>query len=75
MKALIIIFSLQVLLTPRNIFIANLTLSNLLLCVFTMPLTLADLTTKYWPLGGDMVIFTLMLPLCKSCLPKVLCAN
>ena len=45
------------LLTPRNIFIANLALSNLLLCVFTMPLTLADLLTKYWPLGEDMVRF------------------
>ena len=46
---------LQVLLTPRNIFIGNLALSNLLLCIFTMPLTLADLLTKYWPLGKDMV--------------------
>ena len=43
------------LLTPRNIFIANLSMSNLLLCVVTMPLTLVDLITKYWPLGKNMV--------------------
>ena len=45
----------QVLLTTRNLFIANLAISDLLLCTFTMPLTLMDLLTMYWPLGEDMV--------------------
>ena len=49
--------SFQVHLTTRNIFIVNLALSNLFLCTFTMPLTLADLTTKFWPLGANMVSF------------------
>ena len=48
------VYSDQVMLTSRNIFIANLALSDLLLCTFTMPLTLLDLLTKYWPLGPDM---------------------
>ena len=55
---------MQVPLTPRNIFIGNLALSNLLLCVFTMPLTLADLLTNYWPLGPNMVRFAFL------CYPK-----
>ena len=33
-------------LTTRNIFIANLAISDILLCSFTMPLTLVDLLTK-----------------------------
>ena len=41
--------------TTRNIFIANLAISDILLCTFTMPLTISDLFTKYWPLGEDMV--------------------
>ena len=41
-------------LTSQNVFIANLALSDLLLCTVTMPLTLLDLLTKYWPLGPDM---------------------
>ena len=45
----------QVLLTARNIFIANLALSDLLLCTFTMPLTLMDIITKYWAFGQDLV--------------------
>ena len=44
-------------LTPRNIFIANLALSDLFLCTFTMPLTLMDLLNKYWTWGNDMVNF------------------
>jgi neuropeptide Y receptor len=43
-------------LTTRNIFIANLAVSDLFLCAFTMPLTLVDLVTKYWSLGPDQVI-------------------
>ena len=46
---------LQVLLTTRNIFIAILALSDLLLCAFTMPLTLMDIITKYWAFGEDLV--------------------
>ena len=47
------VFHVQVLLTTRNIFIVNLAMSDLLLCTITMPLTLADITTKYWPFGAD----------------------
>ena len=36
----------KVMLTTRNIFIANLAISDILLCTFTMPLTLVDLLTK-----------------------------
>ena len=43
-------------LTTRNIFIANLAISDILLCCFTMPLTLMDLLTKYWALGSNMEI-------------------
>jgi neuropeptide Y receptor len=50
------VFSGQVMLTTRNIFIANLAVSDLFLCAFTMPLTLVDLVTKYWSLGPDQVI-------------------
>ena len=49
----------QVLLTARNIFIANLAISDLLLCVFTMPLAMMDMVTKFWVLGPDMVTFLL----------------
>ena len=44
----------QVMLTTRNIFIANLAISDILLCTFTMPLTLVDLLSKYWTLGENM---------------------
>ena len=47
-------------LTPRNIFIANLALSDLFLCTFTMPLTLMDLLNKYWTWGQDMVILNII---------------
>lgn len=36
----------KVMLTTRNIFIANLAISDILLCSFTMPLTLVDLLTR-----------------------------
>ena len=55
----------QVMLTTRNVFIANLAVSDLLLCTFTMPLTLLDLLTKYWPLGPDMdtvILVAVVLP-------------
>jgi hypothetical protein len=38
--------------TPRNMFIINLAVSDLLLCVITMPLTLMEIVTTYWPLGN-----------------------
>uniref|UniRef100_A0AAG5D1J8 G-protein coupled receptors family 1 profile domain-containing protein n=1 Tax=Anopheles atroparvus TaxID=41427 RepID=A0AAG5D1J8_ANOAO len=37
--------------TARNMFIVNLAVSDLLLCLVTMPLTLVEILTKYWPLG------------------------
>jgi neuropeptide Y receptor len=43
-------------LTTRNVFIANLAVSDMFLCAFTMPLTLVDLVTKYWSLGPNQVI-------------------
>ena len=41
--------------TTRNILIANLALSNIFLCLFTMPLTMLDLIHNYWPLGSGQV--------------------
>ena len=43
--------------TTRNIFILNLAISDLLLCVLTMPLTMMDLLYYYWPWGTDQVGF------------------
>ena len=43
---LLAFFTNKVMLTTRNIFIANLAISDILLCSFTMPLTLVDLLTK-----------------------------
>ncbi|XP_059469619.1 neuropeptide F receptor [Neocloeon triangulifer] len=37
--------------TARNLFIVNLAVSDLLLCLVTMPLTLMEVLTTYWPLG------------------------
>jgi neuropeptide F receptor len=37
--------------TARNMFIVNLAVSDLLLCLVTMPLTLMEELTNYWPLG------------------------
>ncbi|KAJ1525272.1 hypothetical protein ONE63_010096 [Megalurothrips usitatus] len=39
--------------TARNMFIVNLAVSDLLLCLVTMPLTLMEITTRYWPLGRE----------------------
>ena len=41
--------------TTRNVFIANLALADLLLCLFTIPLTLIDLVNKNWGLAPGMV--------------------
>jgi neuropeptide F receptor len=37
--------------TARNMFIVNLAVSDLVLCLVTMPLTLMEVLTTYWPLG------------------------
>ncbi|KAI1289132.1 Neuropeptide F receptor [Halotydeus destructor] len=39
---------------PRNAYIVNLAISDLLLCLFTMPFTLLQIALKYWPLGAVM---------------------
>ncbi|CRK92098.1 CLUMA_CG005664, isoform A [Clunio marinus] len=39
-----------------NIFIVNLAISDLLLCLVTMPLTLIEILSKYWPLGNTWSI-------------------
>ncbi|XP_037091343.1 neuropeptide F receptor-like [Pollicipes pollicipes] len=39
--------------TARNMFILNLAVSDLLLCLITMPLTLMEILSRYWPLGED----------------------
>lgn len=38
--------------TVRHAFIFNLAVSDLLLCLVTMPLTLMELLSKTWPLGN-----------------------
>ncbi|TDG48228.1 hypothetical protein AWZ03_005403 [Drosophila navojoa] len=38
--------------TARNLFILNLAISDLLLCLVTMPLTLMELLSKFWPYGS-----------------------
>ena len=59
---LMIIFSedvdndyIQEMMTTRNVFIANLAISDILLCLFTIPLALVDILTAYWNFGQDMV--------------------
>ena len=42
--------------TARNMFILNLAISDLLLCLVTMPLTLMEILTRYWPLGHNSFI-------------------
>jgi hypothetical protein len=45
----------QVLLTTQNIFITNLAISDLLMCIFTIPITLMDIL-KYWPDGDNFLL-------------------
>ena len=52
---------LQAMRTPRNIFVINLAISDLLLCSFTIPFTLADSLTAFWELGPEMVRLFLFL--------------
>ena len=42
--------------TARNTFIATLALADLTLCVFTTPMTLVDILTKYWPFGVESFV-------------------
>lgn len=46
--------------TPRNLFIVNLAVADLLLCTVTMPLTLMEILTKYFPLGNNIFICKLI---------------
>ncbi|XP_036234283.2 neuropeptide F receptor isoform X1 [Bactrocera oleae] len=46
--------------TARNLFILNLAISDLLLCVITMPITLLEILSKYWPFGMLEVICKLV---------------
>ncbi|KAL9898029.1 neuropeptide F receptor [Glossina fuscipes fuscipes] len=42
--------------TARNLFILNLAVSDLLLCLVTMPLTLIEIVTKFWPFGSWAIL-------------------
>jgi len=46
--------------TPQNAFIINLTVSDLLLCLFTMPLTLVEIVNNHWPLGDSVAVCKLV---------------
>lgn len=46
--------------TARNVFIINLAISDLLLCLITMPLTLMELLSQYWPLGDTPFVCRLV---------------
>ena len=48
-------------LTPRNVFITTLAISDILLCTFSIPLTCIDLLGKYWPWGPEMYILCKMI--------------
>ncbi|OQR68246.1 neuropeptide F receptor-like [Tropilaelaps mercedesae] len=37
--------------TARNIYIINLAISDLILCLFTMPFSLVEIILRFWPLG------------------------
>jgi hypothetical protein len=45
--------------TSRNLFIINLAISDLLLCFFTIPFSLVEISTKYWPFGKNFLSFNL----------------
>ena len=46
--------------TARNVFIINLAISDLILCLATTPLTLVELLTQYWPLGDTPFVCKLV---------------
>lgn len=37
--------------TARNVYIINLAISDLILCLFTMPFTFVEIVLRFWPLG------------------------
>ena len=55
------IYRNKLLKTPRNILISYVAVSDILLCLFTMPFTLLDLIHHWWPIGSGQVIFSLHL--------------
>ena len=46
--------------TGRNVYIINLAISDLLLCLFTMPFSLVEIALKFWPLGKNKKTFYLL---------------
>ena len=53
--SLFTLISLQLLGSAQNILILNLAVSNVLLCVVTMPLNLLNIINNFWVLGGGQV--------------------
>ncbi|XP_050304823.1 neuropeptide F receptor [Anthonomus grandis grandis] len=53
---IIAVFRKPTMRTPRNMFIVNLAVADLLLCTVTMPLTLMEILTKYFPLGNNLFV-------------------
>lgn len=53
---IIAVFRKPTMRTPRNMFIVNLAVADLLLCTVTMPLTLMEILTKYFPLGNYLLV-------------------
>ncbi len=47
--------------TPRNIFITNLAVSDLILCLFTQPFNLMKIALISWPLGSFLCKFVPMM--------------
>nr|XP_040572551.1 neuropeptide F receptor-like [Lepeophtheirus salmonis] len=47
------VISMKSMWTPRNFFILNLSIWDLTLCLFTMPMTLTGILTKYWTFGSE----------------------
>ena len=43
-------------LNPRNVFITMLAVSDIFLCIFSIPLTAMDVLAKFWPFGPEMGI-------------------
>lgn len=43
--------------TPRNLYIANLAISDLLLCFFTIPFSLLEISVKFWPYGMCLTLY------------------
>jgi hypothetical protein len=44
--------------TGRNVYIINLAVSDLLLCLITMPFSLVEISVKFWPLGESQPSLT-----------------